>query len=357
MAHRTQTSREAIPAQPPPGTPINTEPMTTEPASRSTKRPGDPPREPMAICLCTYNRSEKVLPTLHALVAQTGLGTAITRLLILDNNSRDDTRDVINAFIKQHPGAPIELIVEEEPGKSQSIRRAFAESEEPILSIIDDDCIPEPDWAMALLDAIRAEPRAGIVGGRVDVLLETNRAGQTPPRVATRYISTFGQQHLGPGRRQLTSVEDFLGGASQAIRRQAMLDSGWLAHGRMTCLRGAELSGGEDVELCYMVKASGWQLWYEPSAVMQHVIPPARQTLGEIARLRQSMATTEPMLKWLAHDKPDAAWVHAHLAKATRRYRKTLFLEWRPIRRTIRLAERRGRRQGWALVAEQLKSP
>lgn len=313
----------------------------------------------MAICLCTYNRSEKVLPTLNALINQTSLGERISRILILDNDSRDDTQDIVNTFIKQHPAAPLSLVIEKNPGKSQSIRRAFAETNEPVLAIIDDDCIPQPAWAISLLNAITDHPRAGIVGGRIDVHLEPEFANPAapPPRVATKYISTFGQQHLGPHTRQLTETEDFLGGASQAIRRQAMLDSRWLDHGKMTCLRGAKLTGGEDVELCYMVKAAGWQLWYEPNAIMQHVIPPARQTLSEIARLRQSMATTEPMLKWLAHNKPDAAWIDAHLAKANRRYRKTLLLEWRPTRRTIRLAERSGRRKGWALVARQLNTP
>ena len=89
--------------------------------------------------------------------------------------------------------------------------------------------------------------------------------------------------------------------------------------------------------------------------MLEHVIPASRQSVGEIARLRERVARVEPWLKWMAHGEPDAQWVHGHLDKARRRYVKTLLLEWRPVRRRIRLAERRGRRLGWRMVAEHIR--
>ena len=256
----------------------------------------------------------------------------------------------MSQFIAEHADAQMQLVIEPTPGKSEAIRRAFAETDEPVVAIIDDDCLPRADWAWSLLDALDAQPRAGIVGGRVLVTFETG-----PTRVARRYITSFGPQDFGPVRRRVSGVEEFLGGGSQAIRRRAMLESGWLDRGTLTCLREAELSGGEDVELCHMVRRAGWELWYEPGAVLEHVIPASRQSVGEIARLRESVARVEPWLKWTAHGEPDAQWVRGHLDKARRRFVKTLLLEWRPVRRRIRLAERRGRRLGWRMVAEHMR--
>ena len=312
---------------------------------------GQTTHETMAICMCTFNRGLKILPTLHALAGQDRAGGRITRILVVDNGSHDETPEIVSRFIAEHADAQMQLVIEPNPGKSEAIRRAFATTDEPVVAFTDDDCLPSADWASSLLSAIDAQPRAGIVGGLVRIAFESG-----PTRVARRYIATFGPQDFGPVRCRLNGIEEFLTGMSQAIRRQAMLESHWLDQGQMTCLRGAHLTGGEDVELSYMVKAAGWQLWYEPNAIMQHVISPVRQTRSEIARRRHSMATTEPMLKWLAHNKPDAAWVNAHLAKANKRYLKALLLEWRPTRRAIRLARIKCRCKGWTLIAEQLNN-
>jgi len=52
---------------------------------------------------------------------------------------------------------------------------------------------------------------------------------------------------------------------------------------------------------------------------------------------------------------PDAAYAESQVRKAQRQYLKTLLFDWRPTRRTIRLAERRGRLAGWQALAERLR--
>jgi len=318
----------------------------------------------MVIGLCAFNRGKRIIPTLDALAAQERPRDEdgrrrITRVLICDNNSSDDTRRVIEQFIEANPDADMSLVVESEPGKRSAIKRLFSETEktgEQVVLLIDDDCVPQRGWAAGLLAAIDACPRAGIVGGRIDVEFES---GPTP--VARRYLSTFGPQHLGERLTRLDAPDAFLGGASQAIRRRAMRDSGWLEDGRLTCLRGDKPSGGEDVELCYMVRDAGWELWYEPGAPLRHIIPSERQTLAYITRVRESMGRVEPWHRWMSQGRPvgpsGAEWAESHLKRVEQRLRKTRLLEWRPIRRAIRLAERRGRLEGWRNVRDHLLRP
>ena len=92
----------------------------------------------MVICLCAFNRGRKILPTLHALAGQDRAGGRITRILVVDNGSRDDTPAIVSRFIAEHADAQMQLVIEPTPGKSEAIRRAFAETDEPIVAIIDD---------------------------------------------------------------------------------------------------------------------------------------------------------------------------------------------------------------------------
>jgi hypothetical protein len=91
---------------------------------------------------------------------------------------------------------------------------------------------------------------------------------------------------------------------------------------------------------------------------MRHVIPSERQTLGYIARVRESMGRVEPWHRWMSAGRPSgssgAEWAESHLKRVERRLRKTTLLEWRPARRVIRLAERRGRVEGWRGVRDEL---
>jgi glycosyltransferase involved in cell wall biosynthesis len=118
--------------------------------------------ERMAIGLCAFNRSLRIIPTLEALAAQVRVDddgrTRVTRIVICDNNSTDDTPDIISRFVADHPH--MSLVTEPAPGKSQAIKRLFSATDEDVVLLIDDDCIPEPRWAANLLAAIDACPRA-----------------------------------------------------------------------------------------------------------------------------------------------------------------------------------------------------
>ena len=87
---------------------------------------------------------------------------------------------------------------------------------------------------------------------------------------------------------------------------------------------------------------------------MGHLIPARRQTAEYLARLREGITRGEPLLRWAAGLISDPAEASAEEARARRLYVKTLLFDWRPSRRRVRLAERRGRVRGWQELAERL---
>ena len=67
--------------------------------------------------------------------------------LIVDNNSTDETSDVVERFAR-HASIAVRYVVEPRMGSSYARNRAVATSDCDYIFFIDDDAIADPDWAM-----------------------------------------------------------------------------------------------------------------------------------------------------------------------------------------------------------------
>ncbi len=304
------------------------------------------PAGSMAIGVCTHNASVRILPLLRALASMDRVGGRVSRVVIVENASTDDTADVVRAFVRAHPAAGIELLHEPKPGKTNAMVRLFEATGEPIVGMLDDDMSPGAGWARAILGVFDDEARAGAVGTPIRIEWASG-----PTRLARIYRRSLGDQLLGEARHRLEGPGAFFGGASLALRRAAYEDSRW-AHGRvLDCRRGAVHESGEDAELCIRVARAGWELWYEPAADTATIIDASKQTRAHLAKLRGSIAASEPVLRWIAGT-VGVEEARRELARGERLALKTALFDWRPTRRAIRLAERRGRVRGWRRVLE-----
>lgn len=300
----------------------------------------------MAVGVCTHNASVRILPLLRALAGLDRAEGRVSCIVIVENASTDDTAEVVRTFAGEHPEAGIELVHESSPGKTNAMVRLFEATSEPLVAMLDDDMVPSAGWARAILGVFDDEARAGAVGTPIRIEWASG-----PTRLAEIYRRSLGDQLLGETRHRLEGAGAFFGGASLALRRAAYEDSHW-AHDRvLDCRRGAVHESGEDAELCIRVARAGWELWYEPAADTATVIDASKQTRAHLAKLRGSIAASEPVLRWIAGTTSmDEA--RRELEQAQRRALKAVLFDWRPTRRAIRLAERRGRVEGWRRVLE-----
>ena len=304
----------------------------------------------MVIGVCTYNRGERILRTLRTIASMDRAGGRIARCVIVDNRSTDGTDRIIDGFIAENAGLPMVRVREEKPGKPEALRRLFEETDEPLLGVIDDDCLCDPAWASEVLRVFDERPRAGLVGGPISVVWESG-----PTRIADIYRKSLVDRSLGDEERALTGPTDFVVGAAQGMRREAVEQTGFLRTREMDCRRGATLEAGDDIELCIRARRLGWEIWYTPSARMGHLIPESRQSVAYIARLRESICRSDPWIQWIA-GLVDVSRAEREHARARLLRRKTQLFDWRPTRRRVRLAERLGRERGWAGVLERVRS-
>ncbi len=298
----------------------------------------------LGIVVCVHDGASRLPETLGALAAMDR--SRVSRIVVIDNASSDGTSGVAEGFARANGG--FECWAEPAPGKSAALARFFREAREAYVGVVDDDITVDAGWASAMVERLEASPRAGAVGGVV-----RNQWLAGPTRLASIYRRSLGDQDLGAEPVVVEEPGGFLMGASMAYRREAVLASGWLEHRLLDCRRGRIVRSGEDAELCIRIRRAGWEVWYEPGARALHRIPGSRQTARALASLRESITASEPWLAWIAGEAMDPM---ARARRARRLYVKTLLTDWRPTRRRIRLAERRGRARAWEDLIAHLRS-
>lgn len=305
--------------------------------------------DPMTLMICTHNRGPRIRETLDAVYAMDRAGGRVAELLIVDNASTDDTGAIVDEVIASGPAIPTRRVMEPRIGAIHARRRAIIEAATPLVAWLDDDVIPSPGWAKAILSALDRSDRVGVVGSRISLRWETG-----PTSLATKFRSQLAEQELGDEASMLSRPESGLATAALAARRQAILDSGWVEHAYLCGPNGSQLSRGEDYEMVIRVRKAGWEAWYEPSARIEHLIPPGRQTREYLINLAHGIGEAKSWLNWIAMDKPGLDWIDSELRRVEKRYRRSKLLEWRPNRRVVRTHDRQGRLDGLRLLREHV---
>ena len=225
----------------------------------------------ITVILCTYNRCQSLAKALESLAASTLPRSVEWEVLVIDNNSRDQTREVIEHFCRREPGR-FRGMFEPRQGKSHALNSAMPQAKGDIVAFTDDDVTVEPTWLQNLTAPLQNGQWAGAAGR---IRLEQ---GFSPPFwLAINGPFDLGgsivQFDLGDEAGELTKAPF---GANMAFRKIMFEKYG----GFRTDLgrRGSSLIGNEDTEFSERLMAAGEHLLYEPSAVVNHPVPEKRLT-------------------------------------------------------------------------------
>src|SRR5271163_2834121 len=114
--------------------------------------------------LCTYNRCKSLATALDSLAASILPETVEWEVLVVDNNSKDRTREVVDEFSQRYPNR-FRYLFEPRQGKSHALNKGIQESRGDVLAFVDDDATVEPAWLQNLTAGLHEGEWAG-AGGR-----------------------------------------------------------------------------------------------------------------------------------------------------------------------------------------------
>jgi glycosyltransferase involved in cell wall biosynthesis len=225
----------------------------------------------VTVILCTYNRASSLATALESVLASALLSHVDWELLVVDNNSRDRSAEVINDFCLRQPGR-VRYIFEAQQGLSNARNAGIREARGQILAFVDDDVTVEPTWLDNLTAGLRDGDWAG-AGGRI-----LPPKGFTPPSWLALQ-GPWGQGgvlcalfDMGDTAEQLREEPPY--GANMAFRKEMFEKYGVFRTDLGKC--GDGLIGNEDTEFGRRLMAGGERLRYEHSAIVYHSIPAER---------------------------------------------------------------------------------
>jgi glycosyltransferase involved in cell wall biosynthesis len=220
-----------------------------------------------SIVIATYKRAALLKDTLDSLSHLTPRAT--WEVIVVDNNSPDDTREIVEAAIPAFP-VPLRYVFEKEQGRSAALNCGFRIAEGEIVVTTDDDVRVEPDW----LDHIEfglATKQCDYVGGRVIPMWESEPP-RWIPRTNGRMWAVIALLDYGPEPIRFGARVPL--GVNMAMRREAIERVGGFntSIGR----KAGTLLGQEVRDWCMRAHAAGLVGYYLPTMVVRHHIPTDR---------------------------------------------------------------------------------
>ncbi|HYW34287.1 MAG TPA: glycosyltransferase [Balneolaceae bacterium] len=223
----------------------------------------------ISVIICTYNRAEYLQDTLKSLL-QTDTAVDQFEVLIIDNNSTDETPDVIQSAIADFPKIQIKHIKESKQGLSHARNRGIRESSAPILLFLDDDITVHLDFLATWVSFFRQYPQASGGGGKIHVQFDDPR----PTWMSYFLLPLLGYHDLGNSIKKYPSNKYPFGG-NMAFRREIFEKYGTFNTqlGRI----GSGKMASEEKEF-YRRLSDNEGIYYVPNAFIHHRVNKQRLT-------------------------------------------------------------------------------
>lgn len=230
-----------------------------------------------SIIVCTYNRAESLRDTLRALRAQQVSPARTWEVIVVDNNSKDHTRQVVEDVQRAWPMLRYES--EGAQGLSHARNHGIACARGETLIFTDDDVLPEPDWIEITLTGM-AQYHADACGGYIAPLWET----PPPAWLTERFYGFLALRTDRTDDHAIMASNQTPFGANMAFRKSVFERVGPFDTNRGR--KGKVLASGEDGEMFERILATGLKVMFLGRSRVHHKVESFRLTKRYFRRWR-----------------------------------------------------------------------
>lgn len=240
----------------------------------------------------TFNRSALLTECLESVLQAAKPDTLDWRVTVVDNNSPDNTAEVVRSFMKRY-GERVRYLFEKRQGKSAALNCGIRASDKALVGMIDDDEQVDESWFQVVAESFQ-NTAVDFIGGPCHPLWRTQRPDWLP---------SGREGVLGTDERDALPVSPvafgagglFLHGGNAVIRRAVLERVGGYSQslGRV----GNDLGSCEDHDMFDRLLAAGMRGLFVPQLVVYQVVPPERVSRSYFRRWcfrrAQSLAVME----------------------------------------------------------------
>jgi N-acetylglucosaminyl-diphospho-decaprenol L-rhamnosyltransferase len=226
-------------------------------------------REPvdLSIIIVNWNTRDLLVDCLDS-IAQIAVALNV-EVIVVDNASSDGSPAMLRQQFPQ-----VHLIENRENvGFARANNQAIEQCRGRYALLLNSDALLLANAAQTMLGLAEERPQAGIVGAQLLNPDGSFQASHTPfPNLWQEFLILSGVGRMlygrwypsrGPEENRGPQSVDYVEGACMLVRREAFEDVGGLDE--------SYFMYAEEVDLCYAMRAKGWQVWYQPAAKVIHL--------------------------------------------------------------------------------------
>lgn len=195
-------------------------------------------------------------------------------IIIVNNNSSDNTEEVIEDYIQRFPDTSIKYYFIPKPGQVYARQIGILASRNEILSFTDDDGILSPDWLKEISNVFELNKDAVGVAGKIKIKWD-----EPPPEWIYEYENYLGKLDYGDEIKY--EVGMYMNAGNLSIKKDILIEVG----GFNPEMIGDWLVGDGETGLWIKLKKRGYLIGWAPKALMEHYqIAKKNATVEDIRR-------------------------------------------------------------------------
>jgi len=227
--------------------------------------------------ISTYNR-EKYLPQVLASLKRQTLSKQLFEIILVDNNSPGNTKEIALAFKNDNPDISFEYYLETNQGLSYGRNRGIAEATGKYITFIDDDAFLADNYLEVIYKHFEKNPDVVAIGSKILLHYE-----DIIPDWENKYLnSLLGYFNIGDDSKVFPE-NDYPRGSNMSFKTNVFKTVGGfnVELGR----KGSNLAGSEEKDMFMRIyQQPNLKVDYIPNAIVYHCVPIERTTTEFIKR-------------------------------------------------------------------------
>jgi glycosyltransferase involved in cell wall biosynthesis len=122
----------------------------------------------VTVAIPTYNGEKRLPDVLDRLRSQIDTESFSWEVLVVDNNSTDNTAQLVREYQKTWPATyPLKYCFAPEQGAAFARQRAIEKASGELVGFLDDDNLPENNWVVSAYNFAQTHPDVGAYGSQI----------------------------------------------------------------------------------------------------------------------------------------------------------------------------------------------
>ncbi|MEZ0148378.1 MAG: glycosyltransferase [Candidatus Reddybacter sp.] len=225
----------------------------------------------ISIIICSYNRAHNLPECFEHLIKLVGIDVIEWEIILVDNNSTDDTRSVSVRY-DESSSLNIHYIFEGQQGLSFARNKGIETATGKYVIFIDDDIRVTTKWLRTIYDTFE-KFGCDAVGGRIHI----ESPQSLPAWISPDMYGFLGHQDFGSEPHQMDGYQEFPFGGNMAVKKSVFNRIGTFnteLGRRGEGSKSDELFKGEETDFFHRLAEAAGVFRYHPDILVMHKILP-----------------------------------------------------------------------------------